>query len=147
MIEDAQMKYISALDCNQITSCGVSLEPFKELEIDKAAQTVPHWSGFKKYNDQLYFEAAVLIGNKRYVFGLNRALFEEDRKDREEKLAHFKAYCDKTKNKDVFKNVKSFLKLRPFFVNTNAHVKAVYTICILAYFINGYLGILLFFSI
>jgi len=41
---------------------------------------------------------------------------------------------------DVFKNVKSFLKLRPFFVNTEAHVRAVYTICILAYFINRYLA-------
>ena len=50
------------------------------------------------------------------------------------------AYREKTKIEDVFKNVKSFLKLRPFFVNTDAHVKAVYTICILAYFINRYLA-------
>ena len=248
LIDDAQMKYISALDRNQIPSCGVSLEPFKELEIDKAGETVPLPSGFKKYDDQLYFEDAGLIGNKRYVLGFNPALFEEDRKNREEKLAHFKAYLkrenkdlkkaqkdrdleatksrivkelkrlkikkyfefpvlepitvhrklkdgtlkpvnsfqvqvktkadiikadklldgvcvfltnhiekqgrgfkmkphtiikayrDKTKIEDVFKNVKSFLKLRPFFVNTNAHVKAVYTICILAYFINRYLA-------
>ena len=51
-----------------------------------------------------------------------------------------RAYRDKTKIEDVFKNVKSFLKIRPFFVNTEAHVKAVYTICILAYFINRYLS-------
>jgi len=50
------------------------------------------------------------------------------------------AYRDKTKIEDVFKNVKSFLKLRPFFVNTDAHVEAVYTICILGYFINKYLS-------
>jgi transposase len=50
------------------------------------------------------------------------------------------AYRDKTKIEAVFKNVKSFLKLRPFFVNTDAHVEAVYTICILAYFINKYLS-------
>ena len=54
--------------------------------------------------------------------------------------AIIKAYRDKTKIEDVFKNVKSFLKLRPFFVNTDAHVKAVYTICILGYFINRYLS-------
>jgi transposase len=248
LIEDAQMKYISALDRNQIPSCGVNLEPFKGLDIDKTGETVPLPSGFKKYDDQLYFEDSGLIGNKRYVLGFNPALFEEDRKNREEKLAHFKAYLkrenkdlkkaqrdreleatksrivkelkrlkikkyfefpvlepitvhrklkdgtlkpvnsfqvqvktkadiikadklldgvcvfltnhiekqgrgfkmkphtiikayrDKTKIEDVFKNVKSFLKLRPFFVNTNAHVKAVYTICILAYFINRYLA-------
>jgi transposase len=248
LIEDAQMKYISALDRNQIPSCGVSLEPFKGLEIDKADETVPVPPGFKKYDDQLYFEDVGLIGNKRYVLGFNPTLFEEDRKNREEKIAHFKAYLkkenkdlkkaqrdreleatksrivkelkrlkitkyfespllepiavhrrlkdgsvksvnsfqvevkakadivkadklldgicvfltnhsekkgrgfkvrpqtiikayrDKTKIEDVFKNVKSFLKLRPFFVNTNAHVKAVYTICIVAYFLNRYLA-------
>ena len=51
-----------------------------------------------------------------------------------------RAYRDKTKIEDVFKNVKSFLKIRPFFVNTEKHVKAVYTICILAYFLNKFLA-------
>ena len=50
------------------------------------------------------------------------------------------AYRNKTKIEDVFKNVKSFLKIRPFFVNTEKHVKAVYTICILAYFLNKFLA-------
>jgi len=36
--------------------------------------------------------------------------------------------------------VKSFLKIRPFFVNTEKHVKAVYTICIRAYFLNKFLA-------
>lgn len=248
LIEDAQMKYISALDRNQIPACGVSLESFKDLEIEKATDTVPLPAGFKKYDDQLYFEDAGVIGSKRYVLGFNPTFFSEDRKKRIEKLALFKnylkkenkdlknakrdrdfeatksrivkelkrlriqkyfeppvltpitvqrrlkdgtvksinsfqvqikrkndiikadklldgvcvfvtnhtekqgrgfkvqpqtiikAYRDKTKIEDVFKNVKSFLKLRPFFVNTDAHVKAVYTICILAYFINRYLA-------
>jgi transposase len=51
-----------------------------------------------------------------------------------------KAYREKTKIEDVFKNVKSFLKIRPFFVNTDSHVKAVYTVCIVSYFINKYLS-------
>ena len=50
------------------------------------------------------------------------------------------AYRNKTKIEDVFKNVKSFLKLRPFFVNTDYHVSAVYTICMIAYFLNRYLS-------
>ena len=37
---------------------------------------------------------------------------------------------------DVFKHVKSFLQLRPFYVYTPAHVRAVYSICILAYCLN-----------
>ena len=50
------------------------------------------------------------------------------------------AYRNITKIKDVFKNVRSFLKLRPFFVNTAGHVRAVYTVYILAYSINRYLA-------
>ena len=248
LIEDAQMKYISALDRNQIPGCGVSLEPFKELEIDRNNEhhTVP--TGFKKYDDQLYFEDAGIIEGKRYIVGFNPTFFKEDRTNRNEKISLFlnylkkenqelkqaqrdresdatksrvvkelkrlkikkyfdaplltplivqrilkdgtgkdvksfqiqinkkagvikadrlldgvcvfvtnhtekqgrgfklkpqsiiKAYREKTKIEDVFKNVKSFLKIRPFFVNTDAHVKAVYTICILAYFINRYLA-------
>ena len=51
-----------------------------------------------------------------------------------------RAYRDKTKIEDVFKNVKSYLKVRPIFVNTEKHVKAVYTICVLAYFRNRFLA-------
>jgi transposase len=54
--------------------------------------------------------------------------------------AIIRAYRNKTKIEDVFKNVKSFLKLRPFFVNTDEHVSAVYTICMIAYFLNKYLS-------
>lgn len=46
------------------------------------------------------------------------------------------AYREKTKIEDAFKHIKSFLKLRPFYVNTDAHVRASYSINILAYFIN-----------
>lgn len=248
LIEDAKMKYISALDRNQIPSSGVKLEPFKGLSIDKDTKDVSIPEGFKEYDGELYFQDSGVIGNKRFILGFNPTLFKEDRRNRDEKINVFKAYLkkenkdlrkaqrdrqldatksrivnelkrlkirkyfdspvlkpisvqrklkdgtakdiksfkveikrkddvikadklldgvcvfttnhiekqgrgfkvrphtiinayrDKTKIEDVFKNVKSFLKLRPFFVNTDAHVKAVYTICILAYFINKYLS-------
>ena len=50
------------------------------------------------------------------------------------------AYREKTQVEDAFKNIKSFVKIRPFFVNTDEHVRAVYTICVLSYFINRYLS-------
>lgn len=50
------------------------------------------------------------------------------------------AYREKTQVEDAFKNIKSFVKIRPFFVNKDEHVKAVYTICVLSYFINRYLS-------
>jgi transposase len=248
LIENAEMKYISALDRNQIPSSGINLEPFKGLSIDKVTKDVSIPPGFKKYDDGLYFHDSGVIGNKRFVVGFNPTLFKEDRSNRDEKIDVFKtylkkenknlknaqrdrqfdatksrimnelkrlkirkyyeppvlqpiavqrklkdgtdkhiksfkakikmkddvikaeklldgvcvfvtnhtekqgrgfrvrpqtiinAYRAKTKIEDVFKNVKSFLKLRPFFVNTDAHVEAVYTICILAYFVNKYLS-------
>jgi transposase len=245
MIEDAQMKYISALDRNQIPGCGVDLAPFKQISIDDES---PKPAGYKKYDDQLYFNDHGIVDNKRFIIGFNPTLFVEDRKNRKEKINFFesylknenkdlknakrdrkrqatenrvlnelkrlkikkyyeqpvldpivvetrlkngsvkcvnsfkvriskktdviesdklldgvcvfitnhierqgrgfkvtpfmviRAYRDKTKIEDVFKNVKSFLKIRPFFVNTEKHVKAVYTICILAYFLNKFLA-------
>ncbi|MEA1948863.1 MAG: IS1634 family transposase [Thermodesulfobacteriota bacterium] len=245
MIEDAKMKYISALDRNQIPGCGVDLTPFKQISTDDVS---PKPDGFKKYDDELYFHDHGVIGDKRFIVGFNPALFAEDRKNRKEKIRFFEtylknenkdlknaqrdrklkategrvlnelkrlkikkyyeeptlhpivvkkrlkngtvksvnsfrvqvkkktdiivadklldgvcvfitnhiqrqgrgfkvnprkvihAYRDKTKIEDVFKNVKSFLKIRPFFVNTEKHVKAVYTICILAYFLNKFLA-------
>lgn len=245
LIEDAQMKYISALDRNQIPSCGIDLKPFKALS-SKLEDPKP--AGFKKYDDDLYFYDHGLIGSKRLVVGFNPTLFHEDRKNRKEKIEVFEAYLhhennqlkgaqrdrkrqaaesrvinelkrlkikkyfespalhpiavrkrlkngavklvksfrieiekkdavvaadklldglcvfvtnhrerqergfkvkpqniirayrNKTKIEDVFKNVKSFLKIRPFFVNTERHVKAVYSICILAYFLNKFLA-------
>ena len=245
LIEDAKMKYISALDRNQIPGCGVDLAPFKQISIDDES---PRPAGYKKYDDQLYFNDHGIVGNKRFIIGFNPTLFAEDRKTREEKIDFFesyltnenkdlknakrdrkrqttenrvlnelkrlkikkyyeqpvldpivvetrlkngsvksvnsfkvriskktdviesdklldgvcvfitnhierqgrgfkvrpsmviRAYRDKTKIEDVFKNVKSFLKIRPFFVNTEKHVKAVYTICILAYFLNKFLA-------
>jgi transposase len=64
-------------------------------------------------------------GHGRYLLPTNRII---------------EAYREKTKVEDAFKNIKSFVKIRPFFVNTDEHVKAVYTICVLSYFINRYLS-------
>ena len=245
LIKDAKMKYISALDRNQIAGCGIDLSPFKKISSDDFP---PKPDGFKKYDDQLYFYDHGVIDDKRLIVGFNPTLFAEDRKNRKEKIDFFEtylknenkalknaqrdrkrqategrvlnelkrlkikkyyedpvlyplvvkrqlkngtvksvesfrvqvnkkadiivadklldgvcvfitnhierqgrgfkvspdkvigAYRNKTKIEDVFKNVKSFLKIRPFFVNTEKHVKAVYTICILAYFLNKFLA-------
>ena len=245
LIKDAKMKYISALDRNQIAGCGIDLSPFKKISSDDVS---PKPDGFKKYDDQLYFYDHGVIDDKRFIVGFNPTLFVEDRKNRKEKIDFFevylknenkalknaqrdrkrqategrvlnelkrlkikkyyedpvlyplvvkkqlkngtvksvesfrvqvnkkadiivadklldgvcvfitnhierqgrgfkispskviRAYRNKTKIEDVFKNVKSFLKIRPFFVNTEKHVKAVYTICILAYFLNKFLA-------
>jgi len=100
IIEQAKMKYISALDRNQIPSCGVSLKPFKGLSIDKIIQNVSTPKGFKKYDDELYFKDDVVIGNKRFIIGFNPSLFIEDRSNRHEKINFFMTYLTK-ENKNL----------------------------------------------
>ncbi len=250
-VEEAKMKYISALDKNQIPTCGISMSPFAELTLldtDDDNIKIPVPQGFTKYDDTLFFKDGGIIGNKRFVIGFNPTLFKDDRNLRNLKLRLFetylqaenshlenaqksrqedatknriikelkrlkikkhylppvlhgisvekklkdgtskivksfrieiekktdiietetlidgvcvfvtnhvekhgrgykttaqsiiRAYRNKTKIEDVFKNMKSFLKLRPFFVNKPLHVQAVYTICIIAYYINKYLS-------
>jgi len=251
-VETAGLKYISALDNNQIPACGVDLKPFAglpaDIDPDDTDISVQVPKGFKPYDDTLYYRDGSVIASKRHIVGFNPELFKDERALRHLKLSLFdeflatenqnlrdaqksrkpsatrgriinelnrlkirkyfhepvlhdiilekklkdgtsrsitsfqveierkndviatekltdgvcvfitnhierkgrgfktpaqtiiKAYRDKTKIEDVFKNVKSFLKLRPFFVNTTMHVKAVYTICILAYFINRYMA-------
>ena len=46
------------------------------------------------------------------------------------------AYRDKNRVEEGFKEVKYFLKFRPTFVYSNDHVRAHYTICILAYLLD-----------
>ncbi len=58
---------------------------------------------------------------------------EEYRLDPEELI---KAYRDKNRVEEAFKEVKSFLKFQPTFVYTDEHVRAHYTICILSYLLD-----------
>ena len=242
------MKYVSALNRNQIPNCGIELELLRGLTVDQDTGQVHTPAGFEKYDDELYFYDYGQIGAKRFILGFNPVLFQEDRRNREEKLSFFETYLaeenkqlraakkdrkleatknritaelkklkikkyyedpilhpiivtkrlkdgtekqvksftveinkkeniiekekkidgvcvfvtnhlerndhkfklepekiiacyrNKAKIEDVFKNVKSFSKIRPFFVNTEEHVGAVYTICIISYFINKYLA-------
>lgn len=47
-----------------------------------------------------------------------------------------KAYRDKNRVEEGFREVKSFLKFQPTFVYTKEHVRAHYTICILSYLLD-----------
>lgn len=62
---------------------------------------------------------------KRFLFAAEKVIY---------------GYRNKRKIEDAFKHLKSFLKVRPFWVNLDEHVRAVYTICVVAYFLNLYLA-------
>jgi transposase len=90
LIDHAKMKYISGMNRNQISSCGISLKPFQGLSTENL---IPE--GLKKYDEELYFQDNGVINKKRYITGFNPTLFQEDRKNREEKIAYFQKYLRK----------------------------------------------------
>ncbi|MDP7080925.1 MAG: hypothetical protein QF415_13600, partial [Candidatus Undinarchaeales archaeon] len=47
-----------------------------------------------------------------------------------------RAYRDKNRVEEAFRELKSFIKFKPTFVYTREHVRAHYTICILAYLLD-----------
>jgi transposase len=47
-----------------------------------------------------------------------------------------KAYRDKYRAEDAFRDLKSFIKFQPTFVYTDEHVRAHYTICVLSYLLD-----------
>ena len=249
LIDELGLKYISALDHDQIPKVpNIELSIFKDLDLQTALKSIPKLSGFTKYDSDLYFKDLGIVGQKRYIVGINPVKFVQDRKCRQEKIDCFQrfvtsnnrllkkakrdrqeqptlnkvinelkrlkirkyhempqlkeisvalllkdgsrkqvksfqvkvkkksakiatakltdglcvfvtnhiekdggnyrnptkriiqAYREKTQIEDAFKNIKSFVKIRPFFVNKDEHVKSVYTICVLSYFMNRYLS-------
>jgi hypothetical protein len=84
LVKDAKMKYISALDRSQIPASGIDMDPFKGLSTAKVNEDVTVPSGFRKYDDELYFRDGTVVGDKRFIVGFNPTLFKEDRSNRDE---------------------------------------------------------------
>jgi transposase len=90
LIDDRGLKYISALDHDQIPNVGnIDLSIFKDLESETALNSIPKLSGFRKYDSELYFEDLGTTGKKRYILGINPERFVQDRKCRQEKIDCF----------------------------------------------------------
>jgi len=86
LIESANMKYISALDHNQIPGCGFNLKVFENIG------DVP--PGFDRYDDDLCYYDAGVLNDQRTVVGFNPVRFREDRSNRKEKIEFFEAFVN-----------------------------------------------------
>jgi transposase len=93
MVNKRELKYISALDKNQIPNIkNVDLTVFKELTTENIEQKIYSLINFTKYDDLLYYQDLGKIDNKRYIVGINPKLFVEERKTRQEKLNLFQNF-------------------------------------------------------
>lgn len=126
LADEAELKYISALDRNQIYPSGIDLKPFAQLPAavsDPDKEKIPIPQGFQRYDDELYFHDSGMIdnSNRRLIVGFNPTLFIEDRTNREEKMAFFENYLIE-KNQDLA-NAQRERKLEPTLNRVNAELK------------------------
>ena len=110
-IGDKNLKYISALDKDQIPKiASIDLSVFNDITFDNfKAQLFKH--GFKQYDDSLLFKELGQINDRRHVVGFNPMLFQEKRKNRQEKIAYFENFLSQ-KNNDLQNAQRSRNRLR-----------------------------------
>jgi hypothetical protein len=97
LIDDKNLKYITALDTDQIPNVAViDLEVFKDLDSDTALELIPQLPGFKKFDPSLYYRDLGVEGKRRYVVGINPERFIQDRKTRKEKMDYFRGFIAQT---------------------------------------------------
>ena len=93
LIDDKNLKYITALDTDQIPNVPViDLQVFKDLDSDTALELIPQLPGFKKFDSSLYFRDLGVEGKKRYVVGINPERFIQDRQTRKDKMECFRRF-------------------------------------------------------
>jgi len=101
LVDKKSLKYISALDKDQIPKiAGKELKAFSPLSLENIATEIEGLSGFRKFDEQLYFKDLGQLFGKRYILGINPELFTNERKGRQEKLHLFQEFLQ-SKNQEL----------------------------------------------
>jgi transposase len=92
-LEGQSIKYISAMDKSQIEGItGVDFGQFSHLETAQVSEQANTLAGFKKLNENTYYQAFPLVGKRRYILCFNPQLFKDQRRVRAQALADFHAF-------------------------------------------------------
>lgn len=93
-LENEKYLYITALDKNQIPNIkNINIERFESLDEENKIEQITK-IGFKKYDDETYYEELEGVEGRRYVIIFNPEMFTEERKSREEIIQEAKAYME-----------------------------------------------------
>ena len=97
LVEDKELKYITALDRDQIPNVpSIDLKVFKDLDPDTALELIPQLPGFTKFDSSLYYQDLGVAGKRRHILGINPERFIQDRKTRKEKMECFRRFVAQT---------------------------------------------------
>jgi transposase len=96
LLEEAKVKYISAMDKNQIEKItGINFtSSFSHLDCDTITEQMKTLPDFTRLNESTYYREIKIEGNRRYVLCFNPQLFADQRKAREQAIEAFKEFLD-----------------------------------------------------
>jgi hypothetical protein len=136
-LERAHIKYISAMDKNQVEGLtGVDFTGFSHLESERVEVQARTLAGFTPLDDNTSYRETRIVGQRRYILCFNPGLFTHQRRARQQALASFRTVVDnlnaelraakKTRHYQPpyakFKRHLDRLKLKAF---TDVHLRAV----------------------
>ncbi|HJH31990.1 MAG TPA: IS1634 family transposase [Methanosarcinaceae archaeon] len=105
-LEDNKYVYITAMDKNQIPNIkNVNIKRFEPLNSENMFEQITKM-GFKKYDENTYYDDLGTVDGRRYVLIFNPEMFVGESKSREELIFRAKAYLEE-ENKALSKAEKS----------------------------------------
>lgn len=101
LIEAAEIKYISAMDKNQLEGMTeIDFLKFSQFEPEHVDQQISTMENFTKLNDTTYYREIKVEGMRRYILCFNPQLFKDQRKARKQAVDNF-LFFTKTVNAEL----------------------------------------------
>ena len=95
LLEQEGIKYISAMDKNQIESITeINFKKFSYFSSDKIREQAENLDGFAKVNQDTYYREIKMEGKRRYILCFNPQLFKDQRKAREQAVKGFNSIVE-----------------------------------------------------
>ena len=95
LLEGDEIKYISAMDKNQIEDIsGLDFNQFSHLDSKYVDEQSEKLEGFTKLNGNTYYREVVVKEKRRYVLCFNPQLFKDQRKARNQATIDFLSFAD-----------------------------------------------------
>ena len=95
LIEEAEIKYISAMDKSQLEGItGLDFSLFSHLDLNHVFEQAADLPDFTKLNRITYYQEVKTEGKRRYILCFNPEMFKDQRKARKQAVADFHAFVD-----------------------------------------------------
>jgi len=107
LLEESEVKYISAMDKNQIEEItGVDFLQFADMTPETVIKEMNARPDFIRLDDQTYCKEVCVQGVRRYVLCFNAQLFKDQKEAREEQLAKLELFVQE-QNKELLQAKKN----------------------------------------